>query len=130
MSDITDRLDDSQITARIGGSQGASPAPGGAIFADGQTVVLNGNSCLIESLISMGSGEAVVYKIQIDGKPYALKQYKPNTPLSSTAKNVLTKIRDNPKDRIVKIFDFGNYNGQDFEITEYAEGGTLSEYLK
>jgi serine/threonine-protein kinase len=100
-----------------------------AVFANGQTIVLNGNNCVIESLISMGS-EAVVYKIQTDGKPYALKHYKPNTPLSETAKNILTKIRDNPKEKVVKIFDFGSYNDQDFEITEYAEGGTLGEYIR
>ena len=113
-------------TARIGGS----PTGGGAIFAEGQTIVLNGNNCVIESLVSKGSGEAVVYKINIAGKPYALKHYKPNTPISNTAKNVLTKIRDNPKDKVVKIFDIGNYYGQDFEIMEYAEGGTLGDFIR
>jgi serine/threonine protein kinase len=137
MSNSTERMDDGQGTARMDagtarmdGSQGASQAGGGTVFANGQTVVLNGNNCVIESLISMGSGEADVYKIQIDGKPYALKHYKPNTPLSDTAKKLLTKIRDNPKDRVVKIFDFGSHNGRDFEIMEYAEGGTLGEYVK
>jgi len=81
-------------------------------------------------MISMGSGEAVVYKVIIDGKPYALKLYKPNMPLSDTAKKVIAKIKDNPKDRIIKIYDFGRYNEQDFEIMEYAEGGTLDQYLK
>lgn len=124
----TDRMDAG--TARMDGSQGASQTGGGTIFAEGQTIVLNGNNCVIESLISMGSGEAVVYKIKRDGKHYALKHYKPNMPLSDTAKKVLAKIRDNPKDRVVRIFDFGNYLGQDFEIMEYAEGGTLGEYIK
>jgi len=124
----TDRMDAG--TARMDGSQGASQTGGGTIFAEGQTIVLNGNNCIIESLISMGSGEAVVYKIKRDGKHYALKHYKPNMPLSDTAKKVLAKIRDNPKDRVVRIFDFGNYLGQDFEIMEYAEGGTLGEYIK
>ena len=137
MSDSTDRMDDNQDTARMDGgtarmdgSQGAGPAAGGNIFADGQTLVLNGKNCVIEKLISMGSGEAVVYKIQIDGKPYTLKHYKPNTPLSETAKKLLAKIRDNPQEKIIKIFDFGAYDGQDFEIMEYAEGGTLGEYVK
>jgi serine/threonine protein kinase len=144
MSDSTDRLSDSQGTARmdagtarmdagtakIGGGQGASPTGAGVVFADGQAMVLNGKNCVIESLISMGSGEAVVYKVQIDGKPFALKHYKPNTPLSDTAKKVLTKIRDNPKDRVVKIIEFGKLNDQDYEIMEYAEGGTLDHYLR
>jgi serine/threonine protein kinase len=127
-TDSTARVDDG--TARVGDSQGASPAGGGTIFADGQTLVLNGKNCVIEKLISMGSGEAVVYKMSIHGQPYVLKHYKPNTPLSETAKKLLTKIKDNPQERIVKIFDFGTYNGQDFEIMEYAEGGTLGEYIK
>ena len=140
----TDRMDNSQRTARmdtgtarmdagtarIGGSQGAGQTGVGIIFVEGQTIVLNGNNCVIENRISMGSGEAIVYKINIDDKPYALKHYKPSTPLSDTAKKVLTKIRDNPKEKVVKIFDIGSYNRQDFEIMEYAEGGTLSEFIK
>ncbi|MDR0313117.1 MAG: protein kinase [Treponema sp.] len=127
-TDSTARMDAG--TARMGGSQGTSLASGGTIFADGQTIVLNGKNCVIEKLISMYSGEADIYKIQIDGQFYAMKYYKPNMPLSDTAKNVLTKIRDNPKERVVRIFDFGSYNGQDFEIMEYAEGGTLGEYIR
>jgi serine/threonine protein kinase len=138
MSDSTERLGDSQGTARMDagtarmdGDQSAnSTAGGGTIFADGQALVLNGKNCVIEKLVSMGSGEAVVYKMQMDGKPFVLKHYKPNTPLSDTAKKLLAKIRDNPQERIVRIIDFGNYDGQDFEIMEYAEGGTLGEYIK
>jgi serine/threonine protein kinase len=144
MSDSTERLNDSQGTARLGdstarmdagtarmdGDQSTSSTGAGVVFADGQAMVLNGKNCVIESLISMGSGEAVVYKVQIDGKPFALKHYKPNTPLSVTAKKVLTKIRDNPKDRVVKIIEFGKLNDQDYEIMEYAEGGALDHYLR
>jgi len=108
----------------------AGPKKAGAVFASGQTVVLNGRNCVIESTISGSSGEAVVYKASIDGEPYALKLYKTNMPLSDTAKKVITKIKDNPKDRIIKIYDFGSYDGQDFEVMEYAEGGALEEYLK
>jgi serine/threonine protein kinase/acetyltransferase-like isoleucine patch superfamily enzyme len=135
LGDSTARVDDSTArvdggTARVDGSQGASSTGAGVVFANGQTIVLNGKNCVVESLISMGSGEAVVYKIQMDGKPFALKHYKPNTPLSDTAKNVLTKIRDNPKDRVIRIYDFGKLNEQDYEIMEYAEGGTLDHYLR
>jgi len=140
----TDRIDNSQSTdrmdvgtarmdsgtARIDGSHAVSPMGGGTIFADGQTIVLNGNNCVIENLISKGSGEAVVYKISMGNKPYVLKHYKLTTPLSDTAKKVLTKIRDNPKEKVVKIIDIGNYHGQDFEIMEYAEGGTLNDFIR
>ena len=117
-------------TARIGDTQGVIPTVGGIIFAEGQTIILNGKNCIIENLISKGSGEAVVYKIKMNDKHYALKHYKPNTPLSNTAKKVLTKIKDNPRERVVKIIDIGSYHGQDFEIMEYAEGGTLSEFVR
>ena len=125
-----------QSTARMDASTAkmetakAGPKKAGAVFASGQTVVLNGRNCVIEGTISGSSGEAVVYKASIDGEPYALKLYKTNMPLSDTAKKVIEKIMDNPKDRIVKIYDFGSYDGQDFEVMEYAEGGTLEEYLK
>jgi serine/threonine protein kinase len=117
-------------TARMDGGQGADSTGAGVVLTNGQTVVLNGKNCVIESLISMGSGEAVVYKVQMDGKAYALKHYKPNTPLSDTAKKVLTKIRDNPQGRVVKIIELGKLNDQDYEIMEYAEGGTLDHYLR
>ncbi|MCL2067270.1 MAG: leucine-rich repeat protein [Treponema sp.] len=131
----TDRMDPGTArmdagTARIGGIHGTIPVGGGIIFAEGQTIVLNGNNYVIDSLISKGSGEAVVYKMKMNDKHYALKHYKPNTPLSDTAKKVLTKIRDNPKEKVVKIIDIGNYYGQDFEIMEFAEGGTLSDFIK
>jgi len=124
----TDRMDAG--TARMDGNKGGAATTAGVVFASGQTIVLGGKNCLIDSMISMGSGEAVVYKVIIDGKPYALKLYKPNMPLSDTAKKVIAKIKDNPRDRIVKIYDFGRYNEQDFEVMEYAEGGTLDQYLK
>jgi serine/threonine protein kinase len=46
------------------------------------------------------------------------------------AKEVLSKIKDKPHDRIIKAIDFGTYSNQDYEIMEFAEGGTLSEYLE
>jgi len=123
----TDRMDAG--TARMGANKGGT-VTAGTVFASGQAVVLSGRNCVIDSMISGSSGEALVYKINIDGKPFALKHYKPNMPLSDIAKEVLTKIRDEPKDRIIKIIDFGCYNDQDYEIMEYAEGGTLDQYLK
>jgi serine/threonine protein kinase len=61
---------------------------------------------------------------------FIFKHYKSNTPLSNTAKEVLSRIKNKPHDRIIKVIDFGNYNNQDYEIMEFAEGGTLDEYLR
>ena len=128
MDSGTDRMDAG--TARMDGNKGGAVTAAGIVFVSGQAVVLNGRNCVIDSTISGSSGEAIVYKVIIDGKPYALKHYKPNTPLSDTAKKVIARIKDNPKDRVIKIFDFGRYNEQDFEIMEYAQGGTLDQYIK
>jgi len=133
----TEKMDDNQGTAKMeagtakmDGNKGGVATSAGVVFVSGQTIVLNGRNCVIDGVISGSTGEAVVYKVIIDGKPYALKHYKPNTPLSDTAKKVIAKIKDNPRDRIIKIYDFGSYNEQDYEIMEYAEGGTLDQYLK
>jgi serine/threonine protein kinase len=131
MSDNTSRIDNS--TARIDATmridtQGLNAA--GEVFDIGKTIVLNGKICTIQSLLNQISGEALVYKVSIDGKPYALKHYRIDRPLSDTAYNALSRIKVHPKNRIIRIYDFGKYNGQDFEIMEFAEGGTLSAYLK
>jgi len=128
IQDGTDRIDSS--TAIIGGTQTATVTGAGDVFAPGQTLVLNDTECVIESMISWGSGEAIVYKITINNRPYVFKHYKQSASLSDSAEQVLARIRNNPKDRVVKIIDFGRYNDQDFEIMEYAEGGTLDQYLR
>jgi uncharacterized protein YgiM (DUF1202 family) len=131
----TARLTD---TARLGDTAraddtvqetGTAAAMSGVVLATGQTIVLNGKDCTIENRIK-SSGEADVYIIKIDGKPYIFKHYRPDKPLSDTAREVLSKIKNNPHDRIIKIIDFGKYNNQDYEIMEFAEGGTLDEDLK
>jgi serine/threonine protein kinase len=124
----TDRMDAG--TARMDGNKGGAATTAGVVFVSGQTIVLNGKNCVIDSVISGNTGEAIVYKVTIDNKPYALKHYKPNMSLSDNAKKVITKIKDTPKNRIIKIYDFGRYNEQDFEVMEYAEGGTLEQFLK
>jgi serine/threonine protein kinase/uncharacterized protein YraI len=110
--------------SNIQSSGGASDV----VLAIGQTIVLNGKDCTIESRIKT-SGEAVVYMIKMDRKSFIFKHYKPDTPLSDTAREVLSRIKNKPHDRIIKIIDFGKYNNHDYEIMEFAEGGTLTEYL-
>ena len=63
MGDGTDRMDAG--TARMQTTT-ASPQKTGVVFSSGQAVVLNGRNCVIDSTISMGSGEAFVYKVIID----------------------------------------------------------------
>jgi uncharacterized protein YraI len=119
--------DNTQIPG--GAAQAAGGTTSGVMLAPGQSIVLNGQDCTIESRIK-SSGEAVVYTIKINGKQYIFKHYHSNRPLNDTAKEVLTRIKNSPHDRIIKIIDFGKYNNQDYEIMEFAEGGTLDEYLR
>ncbi len=100
----------------------------GSRFENGKEIVLREKTYIIEYTISGegASGEAVIYKINADGRPLVLKHYLPGKALPET---VMAKIKDNPRDRIVRLYDFGRHDEQDFEIMEYAEGGTLDEYL-
>ena len=107
---------------------GNTPTMSGTTLPVKQTITINGKSCFIDSLIK-SSGEAMVYKIIIDQQPFVFKYYKPNRQLSDTARDILKILRDKPHARIVKIVDFGKYNNQDYEIMEFAQGGTLTEYL-
>jgi len=102
----------------------------GELFSPGQVIEINNKKYTIENIISTSSGEAIIYKVNRDGLPFVLKHYKISTPLSNNAKEVLKKIKDNQKDRIIKLFEFGRHNNQDYEIMEFAEGGTLDQYLK
>jgi serine/threonine protein kinase/ankyrin repeat protein/cytochrome c-type biogenesis protein CcmH/NrfG len=117
-----------QQNAQIG-NVGASNDTGEG-FNPGQVIEINGRNYTIEkfnkTLDKVISGEAVIYKVSMDGKPAVLKYYKPGYSLPEA---VLSKIKDNPKSRIIKLFDYGRRNNQDYEIMEYAEGGTLNDYL-
>jgi len=99
----------------------------GEVFTPGQVIEINGKNYTIESCISMSSGEAVIYKINADGKPAVLKYYNPGNPYPEA---VLSRIKANPKSRVIRLLDFGCRNNQNYEIMEYAEGGTLDQYLK
>jgi ankyrin repeat protein/tRNA A-37 threonylcarbamoyl transferase component Bud32 len=96
------------------------------IFAPGQVIQLRGKDYTIESLISENSGEAVIYKVTRNDKPFVFKYYKKNCRIPE---NVMAKIQENPQDRIIRVYDFGRFNEQDFEIMEYAEGGALDDCL-
>jgi serine/threonine protein kinase len=116
-------------TIQAGGDTAATAAVSDVVLAPGYIIDLSGKKCTIEKRIKI-SGEAIVYTVKIDDKPFIFKHYKPNTQLSDTAREVISRIKNSPHDRIVKVIDFGKYNNQDYEILELAEGGTLGDYLK
>jgi len=106
---------------------GTSGSNLGEVFTTGQVVELNGKRYFIEDKISDTSGEAVIYKVTQDGNFYVLKYYKPGYALPSA---VISAIKNDPKSRIVKIYDFGTHQEQNFEIMEYAQGGSLADYIR
>ena len=99
----------------------------GEVFSSGQVVELNGVNYFVEEMISMSSGEAVIYRVSKEGKDYVLKHYKLGYDLPDA---VLTKLKNNPKDKLVALYDFGRHFQQNFEVMEYAQGGNLAEYVK
>ena len=124
-NDQTRRVNNDDTVRVTGHSSNVS----GVVFNPGQNIVLNGKNCVIVDRLNKTTGEAHVYKITMDASPYALKLYKVNTPLCYAGQQALARIKSNPKNRVIQIFDFGKYNGQDFEIMEFAQGGTLDEYI-
>jgi|GEM_PF-1374912 len=122
-------VDDGTKKSGQGAGGGSGPA-GVNIFGTGQPLELNGKNCTVENIISMSSSEAVVYKITMDGKHYVLKHYKTEAPLTDDAVKVLEKIKGNPKNNVIHLYDFGKLGDQDFELMELAEGGTLNHYIR
>ena len=126
-NDVTRKVDNDS-TNKVDTTQSGST--GLVVFGTGQPLELNGKNCTVENVISMSSGEAIIYKITMDGKPYVLKHYKINTPLTDSALKVLNKLKGNPKENVIHQYDFGKLNDQDYELMELAEGGTLNQYIK
>ncbi len=79
--------------------------------------------------LSDNSGEAQVFLVENDEKPYVLKVYYPNFDIN---KKMLQVIRSFDFEMIVKIYDFGKtyVDGKHryYELMEYMAGGTLSNY--
>jgi serine/threonine protein kinase len=98
------------------------------MFSPGQVVVFNGKNCVFQSG-AKSMGEADVYTVKIGSRIFFFKYYKHNMPLRKGAKEVLARIKNNPQNRIVKIIDLGSYNNRDYEITEFAEAGTLRDVM-
>lgn len=79
--------------------------------------------------LSDNSGEAQVFLVEHDEKPYVLKVYYPNFDVN---KKMLQVIRSFDFEMIVKLYDFGKtyVDGKHryYELMEYLSGGTLSNY--
>jgi len=101
-------------------SSGVSTIPSDALLPN-STLKLNGiNYKVVKSLAKAGESEIILvkqYRKQIVFKHY-YTQFHPK-------KQVLEKIESWNHPGIVKLLDYGIYNGRSFELLEYAKGGTL-----
>ena len=72
------------------------------------------------------SGEAEVFLVELEGKNLVFKlyhsQFKPKD-------EIVQKLRELHHPDIINLIDYGYYNGRFYEISEYAEGGSLDEHL-
>ena len=121
----TVRLDQEELNQNAITDEGSRKT--GNLFANGHVIEINGGKYVVDSVISCNTGEGNIYKVIKDRKTFVLKHYKENF---KPPVNVLEKIKSNPANNVIKVFEFGNFSGQWFEIMEYAEGGTLNEYIK
>lgn len=98
----------------------------------GDTLELRDKNFTITGIISEGTGEAVIYKIEdVDKNVFVLKLY---FEFSNTKEEpnfeTLKRIKEISDPFILKLYDFGvgldKYKGKYcFEISEFAEGGDL-----
>jgi ankyrin repeat protein/serine/threonine protein kinase/nitrogen regulatory protein PII-like uncharacterized protein len=115
-------------TVRIGPSQG---------FQDfetfrqdkmlGQSLSLNNKPYTITGIVSEGkTGEADIYLVSgTNGEEYIYKKYKRDIRVKE---EVLEAVRSIDHPHVIKVLDYGIYDGGFFEIMEYARGGTAEQY--
>lgn len=88
-------------------------------------IILNEKKYKIDKQIAR-SGEAEIFLVSHDGSNYIFKyyysQYKPKD-------EILIKLKGLENPDIIKLIDFGYYQDRFYEISEYAQGGTLQEIM-
>lgn len=89
-------------------------------------IVLNDIHYDYEKTISKASGEAEIHLLTRNGMPYVFKLYYPNFKPKT---DILNELKSLQHPDIINVIDFGYFNERFFELMEYAEGGTLENYL-
>ena len=101
----------------------------GVTADDSSTFLLKGVEYRKLDCLSDNSGEAQVFLVEHEEKPFVLKVYYPNFDVN---KKMLQVIRSFDFEMIVKLYDFGKtyVDGKHryYELMEYLSGGTLSNY--
>lgn len=101
----------------------------GVTAEDSGVFMLKGVTYTKLECLSDNSGEAQVFLVEHEEKPYVLKVYYPNFDVN---RKMLQVIRSFRFEMIVKLYDFGKtyVDGKHryYELMEYLAGGTLSNY--
>lgn len=118
-------------TARASGPVMASGFGPGAGFASsglsrGDRITLNGVDYTYDGVVSKSSGEAEIFLLHLLGAPFVFKLYNSNF---KPKVEILAKLKSLSHKDIVNVLDYGYFQDRFFEIMEYAEGGTLEQYL-
>ncbi len=82
-------------------------------------------------VISEGTGEAQIYQVEHQGRPYVLKLYYPEAHPNRQILNVLKRVGRSGV--LVELIDYGVFTDEtgverDYELMEYAGGGSLADF--
>jgi len=95
-------------------------------LSSGESISINGQSYVYDKVLSKSTGEAEIFLLRQGGTPYVFKLYYPNFRPKVGVLAPLVKLKH--KD-IVNVIDHGYFDDRFFELMEYAEGGTLEQYM-
>lgn len=109
-------------------ASGFGPAAGLAASGlnQGDRITLNGQDYTYDGVISKSSGEAEIFLLRRQGTPLIFKLYNPNV---KPKVEILAALKSLSHKDIVNVVDYGYFHDRFFEIMEYAEGGTLEQYV-
>ena len=125
----TIRVGTPQADATVGGEMTVRPDSGPKEKGSGTDFVLKGRVCRSIKCLSDNSGEAQVFLVDTDEGEMVLKIYYPNFTIKKTLMRIIQNFN---MEMIVSIKDYGKTyvdgKNRDYELMEYLQGGTLSDY--
>lgn len=105
---------------------GPTPASAGISLNAGDPIVINAITYKYEGVISKSTGEAEIFLLSHNGKKCVFKLYYPNF---KPKEDIVKRLKQLKHEDIINVIDYGYYHDRFFEIMDYAEGGTLEQYL-
>ncbi len=125
--DVTEDVEGDDLVTFVSDDVSGKVVP--LISAGEVSFILKGKKYRAIKSISESSGEAQIVLVKRGGKQYCLKVYYPNHHFKD---NILNAVWNLHADMVVKLYDYGHttVNGveRDYELMEYLEGGTLSQF--